>query len=145
MCKSIFYADITTVVVHVDLKKRMSETVETDQLPGMYLIAWKSDAGGLLKTWFSVKNFTEKSRTCQFDFGRFFYFQWFDVRVGLRGLFHIRDGLHIRRRVWLTIMNANRQKISVFFKRQAVGVWIDPIYEPLKWFSEVLFWKSRFQ
>ena len=28
-------------------------------------------------------------------------------------------------------MNTNRQKIS-FFKRQALGVWIDPIFEPLK-------------
>ena len=31
----IFYADVTTVVVHVYLKKRMSEAIETDQPPGM--------------------------------------------------------------------------------------------------------------
>ena len=47
-----FYADVTTVVVHVDLKKRMSEAIETDQPPGMYSHlfnkrgAWNKRGGG---------------------------------------------------------------------------------------------------
>ena len=36
-------------------------------------IACKSDTAGLLKTWFSVKNFTEKLQSCQLDLGRFLF------------------------------------------------------------------------
>ena len=37
------------------------------------LIACKSDTAGLLKTWFSVKKFTEKLRSCQLDLGRLLF------------------------------------------------------------------------
>ena len=96
-------------------------------------LACKSDPAKLPKCWFSVKIFTEKSRSCQFGLGRFlgiFLMVWrlrwpspiFHVYDGLHGLFHIRS------QVQLTIMNTNRQKIHW----QAIGVWVDPNFNPKK-------------
>ena len=47
---------------------------EKNNFKNKKLIACKSDTAGLLKTWFSVKNFTEKLRSCVLVLGLFFIF-----------------------------------------------------------------------
>ena len=87
--------------------------------------------------WFSVKNFTEKLISCQLDLGRFLFSM----------VWYLRWPLHTFSRPWWPSQPFShtrpssiddRQKI-IFYKRQAVGVRIDPIFEPLKWENSLNF------
>ena len=116
------------------------------------LIACKSDPAKLPKCWFSVKNFTEKLRSCQLDLGRFLFSmvwhprwpsQTFSRRDGLQSLFHIRG------QVRSTIMNTNRQKISFLRDKLhecgLIHFRTVKMVKHSKFFSEVHYWKSSFQ
>ena len=65
----------------VELWAQVSKVTFADVLKKLMLhfyrlIACKSDLAELLKSWFSVNNITENSRSCQLDLGRFLGIFW---------------------------------------------------------------------
>ena len=73
-------------------------------------IACKSDMAGLLKTWFSVKNFTEKSRL-------FYHFNSLKI-----GLIHTPTACLLKKLISLSICIHNRQSNSAAYVKAIMDV-----------------------
>ena len=72
------------------------------------LIVYKSDTAGLLKTWFSVKNFTEKSRL-------FYHFNGSKI-----GSIHTHTACLLKKLIFLSICIHNCQSNSTAYVKKAV-------------------------